>query len=176
MRRFSAVALVAVAICLGGCGSAWAAAPTLAVTPVTVPAGGTVTVTGSCTPATPGTALSSAFLHDATHDFAGVGAVVFTTDTAGNFSSTAEIPAATAPGRYTITARCGGGNLGIQATLTVTASTLAFTGTSSVPVAFAGLLLLIAGALIVGAARRRPTPRSSDRALDRAARRASSGA
>jgi hypothetical protein len=108
----------------------WLAAPagaspaaTLHVTPTTVPAGGSVDVTGSCEPSTAGFAISHAFLHDATHDFAGVGAAAFTTTAAGSFSVAAAIPASIPPGSYDVTARCGGGNLGITVTLTVTAST-----------------------------------------------------
>jgi hypothetical protein len=100
-----------------------AAAPpvTLQVVPMSVPAGGSVKVIGSCEPTTNGFAISHAFLHDATHDFAGVGAAPFTTDAAGDFSVTATIPSNIQPGRYDVTARCGGGNLGITAVLTVTA-------------------------------------------------------
>jgi hypothetical protein len=144
-----------VAIALMCCSSAGAATPALAVSPTTVPAGGSVTVSGSCAPTTPGTALSPAFLHDAAHDFAGVGAVNFTSDAAGNFSASAEIPAGTAPGAYTITARCGGGNLGIQATLTVRAAALAFTGANPDRAGLAGSLFLVAGAVLVLAARTR---------------------
>jgi hypothetical protein len=100
-----------------------AAAPaTLQVVPMSVPAGGSVKVIGSCEPNTQGFAISHAFLHDATHDFAGVGAVPFSTDAAGNFAVPAAIPSNTQPGRYGVTARCGGGNLGITAVLTVTAA------------------------------------------------------
>jgi hypothetical protein len=95
---------------------------TLHVTPTTVPAGGSVQVSGTCESNTDGFAISHAFLHDATHDFAGVGAAPFTTDAAGAFSVTATIPSSTAAGSYNVTARCGGGNLGIAVTLTVTAA------------------------------------------------------
>ncbi len=98
------------------------ASPSLAVTPTTVAAGGSVQVSGTCDPSTNGFAMSSAFLHDAAHDFAGVAAAPFTTDASGAFAVTASIPASTAPGTYSVTARCGGGNLGITATLTVTAA------------------------------------------------------
>jgi hypothetical protein len=107
----------------------WLAAPagaaspaTLHVVPTSVPAGGSVQVTGSCESSTQGYAISRAFLHDATHDFAGIGAAPFTTDPTGAFSVTAEIPPSTAPGSYDVTARCGGGNLGITVALTVTAA------------------------------------------------------
>jgi hypothetical protein len=102
---------------------AGAASPaTLHVAPTSVPAGGSVQVTGSCEPSTQGFAISHAFLHDATHEFAGVGAAPFTTSASGTFSVAAEIPSRTPPGSYDVTARCGGGNLGITVALTVTAA------------------------------------------------------
>lgn len=97
-----------------------AAATALHVTPGMTSAGGSVQVSGTCEANSSGFAISHAFLHDAAHDFAGVGAAPFTTDAAGNFAVTAQIPASTAPGSYPVTARCGGGNLGISASLTVT--------------------------------------------------------
>jgi hypothetical protein len=107
----------------------WLAAPagaapsaSLHVTPATVAAGGSVQVNGTCEPNTSGFAISHAFLHDASHDFAGVGAANFTTNAAGNFTVTAEVPASITPGSYDVTGRCGGGNLGISVTLTVTAA------------------------------------------------------
>jgi hypothetical protein len=95
---------------------------TLQVAPTSVSAGRSVQVTGSCEPSTQGFAISHAFLHDATHDFAGVGAAPFTTNAAGAFSVAAEIPSTLPPGSYDVTARCGGGNLGITVALTVTAA------------------------------------------------------
>jgi hypothetical protein len=101
---------------------AGAASPaTLHVAPTSVPAGGSVQVTGRCEPSTQGFAISHAFLHDATHDFAGVGASAFTTNGGGAFSVAAEIPSSTPPGSYDVTARCGGGNLGLTVALTVIA-------------------------------------------------------
>jgi hypothetical protein len=94
----------------------------LHVTPTSVAAGDAVQVSGTCEPTTTGFAISQALLHDATHDFAGVGAASFTTDTAGSFAVTAQVPASITPGSYAVTGRCGGGNLGISATLTVTAA------------------------------------------------------
>ncbi len=119
------VLILSIALFAGLCLAtpAGAAAPaTLHVTPSSVPAGGSVQVTGSCESNTQGFAISHAFLHDATHEFAGVGAVPFTTDAAGAFSVTAKIPSSTAPGSYDVTARCGGGNLGITVRVTVTAA------------------------------------------------------
>ena len=94
---------------------------TLYVTPATVMAGRTVTVSGSCEVNSSGYVISPAFLHDARHDFAGIGAVFFRTGSTGSFITHAVISRSTRPGSYPITARCGGGNLGIEVHLTVTA-------------------------------------------------------
>jgi hypothetical protein len=106
------------------------AATELHVRPSSVAAGQSVQVSGSCEANTTGFALSTAFLHDASHDFAGVGAVSFSTNATGAFSAQASIPATISPGTYPVTARCGGGNLGISVTLTVTAA-----GAGGVPTA-----------------------------------------
>src|SRR6266516_2088948 len=111
---------------VGVCAAILAASPAadaateLHVRPSTVAAGQSVQVSGSCEANTTGFALSTAFLHDASHDFAGVGAVSFSTNATGAFSAEASIPATISPGTYPVTARCGGGNLGISVTLTVT--------------------------------------------------------
>lgn len=110
--------------------SAGALTASLRVDPSTVAAGSSVTVSGQCEARSGGYVLSHAFLHDAAHDFAGVGAVSFTSDASGNFSGTALVPSSIAAGSYAVTARCGGGNLGVSATLTVTAA-----GAGSVPTA-----------------------------------------
>jgi len=94
----------------------------LAVTPSTVQRGAAVLVhgvAGGCTSGDTVTILSHAFA--ATHEFASVPAVYAQVGSAGRFSVKTRIPATRAPGRYWMTARCGGGNLGVQATLTVTA-------------------------------------------------------
>lgn len=156
----------------------WLAAPataadaTLHVSPHTVPAGGTVQVSGTCEPHSVGYVLSSAFVHDASHDFAGVGAVQFSTNSGGAFSVSAQVAAGTAPGSYSVGARCGGGNLGITATLTVTAAAgsaptavpagsggLAATQRTSQPLLFGGigLLVLVAGGALLLVRRGRRT-------------------
>lgn len=96
--------------------------PSLRVAPARVVPGGTVRVTGHCEPNTNGYILSNAFLRDATHEFAGVGAVAITTDAGGDFSAQAQIPADRRPGAYPVGGRCGGGNLGISTTLVVTSA------------------------------------------------------
>lgn len=122
MRRFLVFTLALIAALWPAMTADAAPSSSLHVTPSTVAAGSQVQVSGMCEANTDGFALSTAFLHDATHDFAGVGAAPFQTDGSGNFSVSAQIPATRAPGTYQVSARCGGGNLGIQVTLTVTSA------------------------------------------------------
>jgi hypothetical protein len=117
--RIGAGVLVAV---LAGAATAAAARPSLSVTPATVRAGHSVTVAGSaggCTVGNTVTLISRAFAP--THTFAGLPAVFTRVRTTGRFLVTTRIPARRKPGRYGITARCGGGNLGVLAHVKVTA-------------------------------------------------------
>jgi hypothetical protein len=94
----------------------------LTVKPGTVKRGGTVLVSGvagGCTAADQVTIISRAF--SASHSFAGVPAVFAQVGSAGRFSITTRIPATRSPGSYLLTARCGGGNLGVSARLAITA-------------------------------------------------------
>jgi hypothetical protein len=97
-----------------------ASGASITVSPSSQHAGGSVQVSGTCEASTSGYAISRAFRHDATHDFAGVGAAPFTTDSMGHFATTAMISSAATPGSYTVSARCGGGNIGVTATVVVT--------------------------------------------------------
>jgi hypothetical protein len=93
----------------------------LAVTPATVRHGGSVLVrgvAGGCTAGDTVTILSWAFA--SSRSFAGVPAVFGEVGSAGRFSAVTRVARTRAPGGYTITARCGGGNLGVSAHLTVT--------------------------------------------------------
>jgi hypothetical protein len=63
--------------------------------------------------------LSRAFVH--AHEFAGVPAVLARVRAGGSFRATTTIPHARKAGRYGVSARCGGGNLGVSARLTVKA-------------------------------------------------------
>jgi hypothetical protein len=109
---------------------AWAASPTPPVavhaSPNPVLAGHTVTVSGSVGPDQAGSEcatgvklLSRAF--NSNQDFAGVPALGATVRPDGTFTATTTIPRSRAAGSYTITGRCGGGNLGVSATLVVRA-------------------------------------------------------
>ena len=50
---------------------------------------------------------------------AAVGATTATADVTGNFTTTVTLSPSVAPGTYDITGRCGGGNLGVSASLTI---------------------------------------------------------
>jgi hypothetical protein len=52
-------------------------------------------------------------------EFAGVGATTATADASGNFTTTVTLSPSVAPGTYDVSGRCGGGNLGVSASLTV---------------------------------------------------------
>jgi hypothetical protein len=97
-----------------------AASVALTVTPSTVRRGKAVLVrgiAGGCTSGDTVTVLSHAF--STAHSFAGVPAVLAQVGSAGRYSAHTQIPATRAPGRYVVTARCGGGNLGVTAYVTV---------------------------------------------------------
>ncbi len=145
-----------------------ASAASIDITPATVPVGGTVTVRGDvlgpngqpgCQVPGTVTLISGAF--------AGQGSfmnqdVETTAGADSKYSVQAKILPGVIPGTYTITGRCGGGNLGVQATLVVTAG-MPLTGagptqqarTAAYP---AGLPLVVAAvtllALVVLALRR----------------------
>ena len=99
---------------------AWAHGSIVA-SPHQVIAGRVVKVSGStgtgCAKGDRVTLLSRAF--GRRHVFASVAAIYATSGNGGAFSTTTRIPRARRPGTYTITARCGGGNLGVTATLKV---------------------------------------------------------
>jgi hypothetical protein len=117
----SALALGVVAATLWT-GVATAAAPSLTVTPSTVHRGHKVTLRGSADGCALGNTvflISRAFVH--THAFAGLPAVLATVRPGGAFRVTTRIPARKPTGRYGVTARCGGGNLGVIAHVRVLA-------------------------------------------------------
>jgi hypothetical protein len=72
---------------------------------------------GDCPVGDSVTILSRAFVH--THEFAGVSAVFAKVRAGGSFRATTTIPRTRMRGRYVVTARCGGGNLGVTAHLRV---------------------------------------------------------
>ena len=116
LRTFLLVAGVAFATAA----SVMASAPSLTLTPASVKRGHTVLIKGSADGCTVGNTvfvISRAFVH--THEFAGVSAVLARVRYGGSFRVTTRIPATRRPGRYNVTARCGGGNLGVLKHLTV---------------------------------------------------------
>jgi hypothetical protein len=112
--------------CLGagltaGLGSPLSAAtPSLSASPASVRAGGAVRLSGSadgCTAGSNAVLLSRAFVRR--HEFAGVPAVLARVHAGGGFKVWTTIPHSRRPGRYVITGRCGGGNLGFAVSLRV---------------------------------------------------------
>jgi hypothetical protein len=106
--------------------SATASAAAINVSPTTVAAGANVHLSGDVLAGdgTPGcgvpgtvTLISDAFT--GLGEFAGVGAVDLPVDATGHFDSTVTLDGSVADGTYPITGRCGGGNLGVEASIIV---------------------------------------------------------
>jgi hypothetical protein len=128
LRRAGVVIALAV---VGG-----AIAPVLAATPAS-PAGASITVSPSSTPAggtvsfsgvvptsgTPSCAPGPATLTDTSALFPpdGFGPQA-SRNASGAFSITFHVPASTPPGTYSVGIRCGGANVGVSTSLTVTSS------------------------------------------------------
>jgi hypothetical protein len=95
---------------------------TLHASPNPVKAGYVLTLKGSakpgCTTRDTVTIMSKAFV--GTHKFASVPAVFAKVKLGGAFKTTTTIPSSKTAGTYTVTARCGGGNLGVEVHLHVT--------------------------------------------------------
>ncbi len=153
-------ALVAGAIALGALP---ASAATITASPATVAPGGSVTLAGdvlvNCKAGcgTPGTVTLISPAFTGLGEFAGVGAVNLPVDASGHFHATVTLSVNAPSGTQTITGRCGGGNLGVSATLTVG---LPRTGggvgpLSDTALAVGAFALLGAGATLVLGARRR---------------------
>jgi hypothetical protein len=138
MRPVRIAAAVVLALLMLVAAPAWAAPASIQVSPSAVAAGDAVTVSGSVGPESAAlecpdgvTLLSTAFVH--TQDFAGVPAVVAVVQPDGTFTATTEIPRSKAAGTYTITGRCGGGNLGVSAKLVVRTAAAATTTPAPAP-------------------------------------------
>ena len=118
LRVLFCVAALAAAFSIAA--MATAAVPSLTLIPSSVKRGHTVLIKGSADGCAVGNTvfiISKAFVH--AHDFAGLPAVLAKVKYGGSFRATTRIPAAKRPGRYGVTARCGGGNLGVLKHLTV---------------------------------------------------------
>lgn len=110
--------MLAFAVGLAVAASAAAANVRLVVTPSAVAPGGVVRVSAASSPCLEGdqvTLISSAFRG---HAF-GEGAVYGKVGAHGAFSVSTRIRSGLKAGRYTVGARCGGGNLGVSATIRV---------------------------------------------------------
>ena len=117
MRRLFGTAIVASLVVSA---VALAAAASIHVTPGTVHAGQRVEVSGNaggCPVGDRVTLLSRAFSHR--HEFAGVPAVYARVKSNGQYGHSVLIPSGRHADRYSITGRCGGGNLGVTAHLRV---------------------------------------------------------
>ena len=120
MRRCLFWSLAAVGLVVALPTSATAAGPTIEVTPHSVRAGQIVRIHGiapGCPAGDEVTLISEAFSH--AHDFAGLPAVFARVGDHGAYSVRTRIPAGRRAGSYRITGRCGGGNLGVAASLRV---------------------------------------------------------
>jgi hypothetical protein len=99
------------------------AAVSLTVAPSPVHRGNRVIIRGNvgggCPVGDAVTIISKAFAH--THDFAGLPAVFARVRSGGKFGIRPRIPSTKAVGNYGVSARCGGGNLGVSATIHVAA-------------------------------------------------------
>jgi hypothetical protein len=98
---------------------AFASGPTIVATPNPVDAGAIVTLHGTlhgCPGPDPLMLLSNAFAR--THEFAGVPAVYATVHAGGAYSVRTRIPSSK-HGNYSISGRCGGGNIGVVRILRV---------------------------------------------------------
>lgn len=96
------------------------ARPAIHVAPGRVRAGALVRVfgnAGGCSVGDRVTLLSHAF--SGAHQFAGVPAVFATVRRGGGYSTTTRVPSGKSAGHYLVTGRCGGGNLGVSASLTI---------------------------------------------------------
>ena len=116
-------ALAIIVTAVGALGSAASAASSVTVSPSSAPQGSAVTIsgsvpvsgTGSCASGDPAQLTSTADLFPPD----GVGPQA-ARDASGNFNATYTIPSTTRPATYSIGVRCGGGAVGVSATLQVT--------------------------------------------------------
>ena len=128
VRRAGVVVVLAV---MGGAvapallpGSAFSAGSSITVSPATIPAGGTVSFSGVVpTSGTPSCAPGPATLTDSAALFSpdGFGPQA-ARNASGQFHVTFHVPASTPPGIYSVGLRCGGGNVGVATSLSVTSA------------------------------------------------------
>ena len=112
--------LASLLVCTAVAVPALASSASIHASPNPVHRGHVVRVYGAdpgCTVGDQVTLISKAFSHR--HDFAGLPAVFARVGAHHTYSVRTTIPASRKPGRYQITGRCGGGNLGVTAPLRV---------------------------------------------------------
>ena len=148
---------------------AFAAAPASAasihVSPSNVAPGGTFQLSGDvlAPDGTPGcdvpgtvTVISDVFV--GLGEFAGTGAVEVPVDATGHYSIGLKLDVSAPIGTHTITARCGGGNLGVEASITVTKLAVTGPGQPVILLAATGFALLGVGLLLSAGRRREAAP------------------
>lgn len=153
MRRIFALSGMILVVVLAA--AAPASAATIVVSPTSVQTSGTVTASGdvlvngtrNCAVGDDVTLISNAFAGFS--EFAGEGALVLPVDATGHFTSTVMLKPSVPAGTYTITGRCGGGNIGVIATLTVTG--LPRTGASFGPFSVAQVVAICLALVALGA-------------------------
>jgi hypothetical protein len=120
MRLPAATAAVVASLVLATVAGAASSRVFLSISPSVVHRGNPVLIRGSAGSCPVGDTvflISSAFAR--VHEFAGVPAVLAKVQTGGRFRVTTRIPPHHRVGRYVVTARCGGGNLGVAVRLIV---------------------------------------------------------
>jgi hypothetical protein len=113
MHRIALFGVVAAAVALVAASAVGASHNSLTASPSTVQRGAIVKFSGAaCSPASPATLISKLFPG---HAFGGEGAIGARVDSSGRFTRGWAVPTSTPDGSYSVTARCGGGNLGVVA-------------------------------------------------------------
>ncbi len=122
--------------------------PSSTATSGTVTVSGDVLVNGQPGCTVPGTVtlISGAFA--GISEFAGTGAVDLPVDASGTFNAAVTLKPSVGPGTYQISGRCGGGNLGVTATLIVTG--MPRTGGGVGPLSDRQAVLLALAAIVLG--------------------------
>jgi hypothetical protein len=119
MRQFLIAAAAVVWIAILGAAPAYGASASISVSPPAAPAGSTVHISGSIPvkkcPASDGATITS---DSALFPPDGFGPTA-TRNSQGAFAVDYTVPTSTPPGSYTLGLRCGGGNVGVSAILTV---------------------------------------------------------
>jgi hypothetical protein len=111
--------LFVIALGISATSASAATRPSMHVSPSLVSPGGRVTVWGNADGCPGGDAVTIISRAFPGHGFAGIGAITAHVRTGGSFSATGRVRADAHKGRYGITARCGGGNLGVLVYLRV---------------------------------------------------------